>query len=110
MNIRRINFPIIPPKKTSGKIEVPPHLPAMHGIHIWVGRRNAGKSVAATNLIKRYLDIGVIERVILVSPTFESNMHTFAPLRLDPAHDVILPTKDAVQKIKLKLDEETRES
>ena len=81
----------------------------MHGIHIWVGRRNAGKSVAATNLIKRYLDIGVIERVILVSPTFESNMHTFAPLRLDPAQDVIEPTKDAVSKVKAKLEEETKE-
>ena len=99
----------VPPTKTSGKIHVPPHLPAMHGIQIWVGRRNAGKSVAATNLIKRYLDIGVIERVILVSPTYESNMHTFAPLKLDPTQDVIEPTKDAVQKVKEKLEEETKE-
>ena len=109
MKTKKIHFPIVPPTKTSGKIQVPPHLPAMHGIHIWVGRRNAGKSVAATNLIKRYLDIGVVERVILVSPTFESNMHTFAPLRLDPTQDVIEPTKDAVSKVKAKLDEETRE-
>ena len=62
MKTKKIHFPIVPPTKTSGKIQVPPHLPAMHGIHIWVGRRNAGKSVAATNLIKRYLDIGVVER------------------------------------------------
>ena len=108
MKTKKIHFPIVPPTKTSGKIQVPPHLPAMHGIHIWVGRRNAGKSVAATNLIKRYLDIGVVERVILVSPTFESNMHTFAPLRLDPTQDVIEPTKDAVSKVKAKLDEEYR--
>ena len=109
MKTKKIHFPIVPPTKTSGKILVPPHLPAMHGIQIWVGRRNAGKSVAATNLIKRYLDIGVIERVILVSPTYESNMHTFAPLNLDPAQDVIEPTKDAVQKVKQKLEEETKE-
>jgi hypothetical protein len=109
MKTKRIHFPIVPPTKTSGKIHVPPHLPAMHGIQIWVGRRNAGKSVAATNLIKRYLDIGVIERVILVSPTYESNMHTFAPLKLDPTQDVIEPTKDAVQKVKEKLEEETKE-
>ena len=109
MKTKRIHFPIVPPTKTSGKIHVPPHLPAMHGIQIWVGRRNAGKSVAATNLIKRYLDIGVIERVILVSPTYESNMHTFAPLKLDPTQDVIEPTKDAVQKVTEKLEEETKE-
>ena len=109
MKTKKIHFPIVPPTKTSGKIQVPTHLPAMHGIHIWVGRRNAGKSVAATNLIKRYLDIGVIERVILVSPTFESNMHTFAPLKLDPTQDVIEPTKDAVQRVKAKLEEETKE-
>ena len=109
MKTKKIHFPIVPPTKTSGKIHVPPHLPAMHGIQIWVGRRNAGKSVAATNLIKRYLDIGVIERVILVSPTYESNMHTFAPLKLDPTQDVIEPTKDAVQKVKEKLEEETKE-
>ena len=70
MKTKKIHFPIVPPTKSSGKIPVPPHLPAMHGSQIWVGRRNAGKSVAATNLIKRYLDIGVIERVILVSPTY----------------------------------------
>jgi len=106
---KRINFPIVPPKRTSGKIVVPNHLPAMHGIQIWVGRRNAGKTVAATNLIKRYLDAGVIERVILITPTFESNIHTFTPLRLEASQDVIEPTKDAVFKVKEKLDEEVKE-
>ena len=108
MKTKRINFPIIPPKHTSGKINVPEHLPSLHGIHIWVGRRNAGKTVAATNLIKRYMDCGAIERVILVSPTYESNIHTFKPLNLKP-EDVVTPTKDAVAKIKTMLDEEVAE-
>ena len=106
---KKINFPIIPPKHTSGKIQVPEHLPALHGIQIWVGRRNAGKTVSATNLIKKYMDSGAIERVILVTPTYESNIHTFAPLNLNGEQDVIQPTKDAVAKIKEKLDEEVKE-
>ena len=106
---RRINFPIVPPKKTSGKIEVPEYLPKLTGLQIWVGRRNAGKTVAATNLIKRYMDVGGVERVILVSPTYKSNAHTFAPLQIDEAEDVLEPTKDAVTKIKEKLAVEVKE-
>ena len=109
MRTKRINFPIIPPKYTSGKIHVPEHLPALHGIQIWVGRRNAGKTVAATNLIRKYMDAGAIERVILVTPTYQSNVHTFAPLKINGSEDVIEPTKDAVQRIKEKLEAETKE-
>ena len=109
MRTKRINFPIIPPKYTSGKIHVPEHLPALHGIQIWVGRRNAGKTVAATNLIRKYMDTGAIERVILVTPTYQSNVHTFAPLKINGSEDVIEPSKDAVQRIKEKLDAETKE-
>lgn len=111
MNIKKqkINFPIIPPKTTSGKIIVPEHLPTLHGIQIWVGRRNAGKSVAATTLIKKYIDVKAIERVILVSPTAESNTQTFASLNINREEDVIQPTKDAVTKIKEKLDQEINE-
>lgn len=109
MRTKRINFPIIPPKFTSGKIQVPEHLPALHGIQIWVGRRNAGKTVSATNLIRKYMDAGAIERVILVTPTYQSNVHTFAPLRINGAEDVIEPSKDAVQKIKQVLDAEIKE-
>ena len=106
---RKIHFPIVPPKYTSGKIQVPEHLPALHGIQIWVGRRNAGKTVAATNLIKKYIDAGAIERVILVTPTYRSNVHTFAPLKINGEQDVIEPTKDAVARIKEKLDAEIKE-
>ena len=109
MRTKRINFPIIPPKYASGKIHVPEHLPALHGIQIWVGRRNAGKTVAATNLIRKYMDAGAIERVILVTPTYQSNVHTFAPLKINGSEDVIEPSKDAVQRIKEKLDAETKE-
>ena len=72
MRTKKIEFPLIVPKRTSGKVPVPEHLPSLHGIQIWVGRRNAGKSVAATSLIKRYIDAGAIERVILVSPELKT--------------------------------------
>ena len=106
---KKINFPIIPPKHTSGKIIVPEHLPSLHGIQIWVGRRNAGKTVAATNLIKKYIDAGAIERVILVTPTYQSNVHTFLPLKINGEEDVIEPVKNAVTAIKEKLDAEVKE-
>ena len=56
MRTKRIEFPLIVPKRTSGKVPVPEHLPSLHGIQIWVGRRNAGKSVAATSLPSRGLN------------------------------------------------------
>ena len=54
---RKILFDIKVPKTTSGKIPIPEglHLPSLHGVQLWVGTRNAGKSVAACELIKRYL-------------------------------------------------------
>ena len=109
MRTKKIEFPLIVPKRTSGKVPVPEHLPSLHGIQIWVGRRNSGKSVSATSIIKRYMDCGAIERVILVSPTYQSNAHTFKPLNINPDTDVIEPTKDAVQVIKAKLDQELKE-
>ena len=109
MKTKKINFPIIPPKKTSGKIAVPEHLPGLHGIQIWVGRRNAGKTCAACNLLKRYIDAKCIERVILVTPTYRSNVHTFAGLGINEAEDVIEPTKTAVNDIKEKLEAEVKE-
>ena len=109
LKTKKINFPIIPPKRTSGKIPVPEHMPAMHGIQLWIGRRNAGKTCAAKNLIKRYMDAKCIERVILVTPTYRSNVHTFQGLNINEEEDIIEPTKNAVSLVKQKLESEVKE-
>jgi len=109
MKKRRIHFPIEPCKRTSGKIELPEHLPSLHGLQAWIGRRNAGKTTACVALLKRYMALGAIDRVILVSPTYESNRESFAPLKIDPEKDVIEPSKTTVGEIMAKINEEMDE-
>ena len=47
------NLKIVPPKNESGSYETAPDMPKMHCVTVIVGKRAAGKSVAAVNLIEK---------------------------------------------------------
>ena len=108
MKTKRIHFPIVACKHVSGKIPVPEYLPKLHGLQAWIGRRSSGKTTACVSLLQRYMAIGAIERVILISPTYESNRHAFAPLKIKDS-DVIEPTTNAIDEVIALLDEEMNE-
>ena len=67
---------IIPPKETSGAYETSPDMPKMHCVTVIVGKRAAGKSVAAVNLIEKMN----YDYTIVVSPTMASNKELFKRL------------------------------
>jgi len=55
------------------KIETADYLPKLHQLMIFNGKRGSGKSVAATNLLRMYTETGTCDRILVVSPTFNSN-------------------------------------
>ena len=68
------NLEIVPPKNESGSYETAPDMPKMHQVCVIVGKRAAGKSVAAINLIEK---MG-FDYSIVVSPTMASNKELMA--------------------------------
>lgn len=74
---------IIPPKETSGSYETAPDMPKMHCVTVIVGKRAAGKSVAAINLIEK---MGY-DYSIVVSPTMNSNKELMNRLNIEHSFD-----------------------
>jgi phage terminase large subunit-like protein len=64
---------IQPPKKSAFTIETAPDFFRMHMLALFFGKRGGGKSVAVANLIRLCKERGYLDRVILITPTFESN-------------------------------------
>jgi len=73
------NLQIVPPKNESGSYETAPDMPKMHQVCVIVGKRAAGKSVAAVNLIEK---LGY-DYSIVVSPTMASNKELFSRLKIE---------------------------
>lgn len=73
------NLQIVPPKNESGSYETAPDMPKMHQVCVIVGKRAAGKSVAAVNLIEK---LGY-DYSIVVSPTMASNKELFKRLKIE---------------------------
>jgi hypothetical protein len=80
--------------------ETASHLPKLHQCMIFNGKRGAGKSVAATNLLRMYKETGSMDRIIVISPTFESNIKLMEDLDID-TNDVLDPENpDVIQQVK----------
>ena len=61
-------------------IETAPHLPALHQCILATGRRGIGKSVAITSLLTMYKETGTLDRLLVISPSFNSNIKLMAKL------------------------------
>ena len=95
---------IVPPKETSGAYETAESMPKMHCVTVIVGKRAAGKSVAAINLIEK---MGY-DYVIAVSPTMDSNKEIMSRLNIE--HTFNDPDDlTCVDKIKDIVNEEARD-
>ena len=102
-------YEIKPPKKKAFQIETAPDQIKMHTLLVASGKRGGGKSVAVSNLCSKLIDQGVLDRVILISPTYFSNKEIFAPLNIDEECDVLEPEKDVVSCVIQKVEDEKEE-
>ena len=94
------DFDVTPPRKSAFQIETPPDVPRQHSLTIFSARRGGGKSVACTTYVKKLLDVGAMQRVIIITPTWASNKDIFAPLNIKE-EDVIEPSKTALATVVL---------
>ena len=59
--------------KKKAFIHTPEYLPKLHGLFVVAGSRGSGKTYSCTNLIRFYKKEGLVDRVIIISPTGLSN-------------------------------------
>ena len=74
-----------------------------------VAKRFSGKTCSLTQFLHILHKMGKLDRLILISPTFENNRHYFKGLPLDEVNDIIQPTLDASDIVMRKLEEEATE-
>jgi len=78
--------------------ETPEHIPKLHTLMILNGRRNAGKTTAISNYLHILKNNKLIDRILIITPTYESNKKNWEALGI-PRQDVIEPSKDSIQQV-----------
>ena len=102
-------YEIKPPKKSAFQIETPSDQIRLHTLLVASGKRGGGKSVAVSNLCAKLIEQGVLDRVILISPTYFSNKEIFANLNIDEEEDVLEPEKDVVKTVIQKVEDDKKD-
>jgi len=77
------NLDMIVPEGNAFRHETPEHLPKLHQNCLFVGKRGSGKGVAMYNMIKRFRDSGKMDRIFVISPTFNSNKKLLEEFNID---------------------------
>ena len=73
-----------------------------------VAKRMSGKTCSMSQFLHILHKMGRLDRVILVSPTYENNKHYFKGLPIDEKEDVMEPCLGAADIIMNKVNEEAR--
>ena len=109
MRKRKVHdFAIHPPKKSAFQINVPPDVPRQHSLAVFSARRGGGKSVACTTYCRKLMDVGAVQRVFIITPTWGSNKEIFAPLQIQD-EDVLEPSKTALATVIERVEQEKKE-
>jgi hypothetical protein len=110
MKIQKVKgLDVKPPKKSAFTIDTPEHLFKMNQLVLCCGVRGSGKTTALINLIRMYMDHDIIQRVILISPTYFSNKELFEPLNIDEENDIYEAEKESLDKVVENISKEVDE-
>ena len=84
----------------------------LHTITLAVAVPNRGKTAAISTMLKIHYAQGALDRLIIVSPTYDNNTHYFKGLPIDEENDVVEPDEytcqwivDALQEMANEYDE-----
>jgi len=98
------------PKNTRAAftIETPVNVPKLHQVSLWIAKRGSGKSLSCANYIKHLRDHKLVDRVILVSPTYKTQvaLWNFAGVEED---DALPATYESLLQIQDIMAEEAEE-
>lgn len=86
------------PKKGAFTIETEPDFPKLHSLCIASGKRGGGKSVAISNILKKCKDKNYFDKILLVTPTYNSNKQIWdiCDIEEDDVHE---PESGIIKKI-----------
>ena len=104
------NLEMLVPEGNAFRHQTPEHLPKLHQNTIFCGKRGSGKGVAMYNMIKRFRDCGKMDRLFVISPTFNSNKKLLEEFNIDSG-DIYddLDNDKCVLDIVSKIEAEARE-
>ena len=94
------------PNDTAFKIPTDSSFIKLHQLSIVCGRRGSGKTTFVTNILRMMRENNALDKVIIISSTFESNKNMFE--KSLPLHDEIIDPNDenAIQKFRGIIDEQ----
>jgi hypothetical protein len=89
------------------RIQTAPYLSKLHTVCIAVAKRGSFKTTAISNLLRMYKETGTMDRCIILSPTFHSNVKILEQLEINP-EDIFDDIDDVtvVDRVKAIIDEE----
>ena len=92
--------------KSAFTIPTKPNMFKLNTLMYIVAKRGGGKTSLATSLIKELFDDGVLDRLILVSPTFHSNRDMFSTMpNFNEQEDVLYPDQNSPALIEKKIQD-----
>lgn len=90
-------------------VTVPDELPKLPLLASYWGVRGSGKTVAATTLLRKYKDAGLLQRLFVITPTYDSNKHLLEDL-VNDSGDVLEECNQAsLDKVLEELENESQE-
>lgn len=87
-------------------IKVPPHLYKLPMLATFCAVRGSGKTVAMTSLLRKYQEVGLCQRVFVITETYGSNEHLFTGL-VNPEDVFTASDPEALDKVVERLEEES---
>ena len=100
------NFSVKVPKQSAFTIETPPDIPRLPCLALWSSRRGCGKNCSLTNYIRKLQELKLIDRCLVITPTYYSNKEMWDMIDIAP-EDVFEPTVDVLKTV-VKIVEDER--
>jgi hypothetical protein len=94
------------PKGSAFKIQTDKSFVKLHQLLCCVGRRGSGKTTIVVNFLRMMKEQGCLDRLILITPTYESNKSNFQGLPVDEDNIINPDDPNAVQQIRDIVDAE----
>ena len=90
------------PSKSAFPIETKPDMIKLNTLMAVIGRKGTGKNASLCSLVKMLCDDGVLDEVIVITPTYESNKDYFLQFgkAFNPENNVFEPSKTSADDIK----------
>ena len=106
---KKAKIKIIPPKKPAFTIETADDFFRLHTLCIASATRGSGKSTSIINLVREAMERGYYDRVLVITPTFESNRLLWDLIPDLNEDDVFEPEVSTLKKIKDIIQQEREE-